>query len=450
MKKVISVALLSIALAFSLVLSAYAEEVSDSGNGMTKVQFSNGYIGFCIDSEKHGAGNGDSFTAADSTDVAVSNKDNSDISQKLKIMFTQCFDEIFTQDENGGYYVDQDTADKSLQTAIYHFSDNYWVSGTAKNLVNEVNAYTGPEIPDEGYQLELENGDVVTFYFKIMEPQNEDQQSFFAYKLTVSQKAPHEHEYGDKWENDGDNHWHECECGDKTDVAPHNGTTADCKNPSECEDCGEELLPVNPDNHTGNTEVKNDKPATEYEDGYTGDIHCADCGELITSGEKIPATHEHEYGDKWENDGDNHWHECECGDKTDEETHTITDGTCTVCGYKPPVTEDNNTSSENGSEDTDADEDDGADTEISVDLDAISGVVSELGSIIDIDSLVDLIPEFSAASDNGSEDASGEETDTEIPDTGSDSDIVIVFVLLSISLAAFAVTALGKKKNTAK
>ena len=31
----------------------------------------------------------------------------------------------------------------------------------------------------------------------------------------------HTHSYGSEWKNDADNHWHECSCGDKTDVAAH-------------------------------------------------------------------------------------------------------------------------------------------------------------------------------------------------------------------------------------
>ena len=39
-----------------------------------------------------------------------------------------------------------------------------------------------------------------------------------------------------------------------------------------------------------NTEVRNAKDATCTEDGYSGDIYCADCGALLESGTTIPAT----------------------------------------------------------------------------------------------------------------------------------------------------------------
>ena len=44
-----------------------------------------------------------------------------------------------------------------------------------------------------------------------------------------------------------------------------------------------------------NTQLRNQEDATCTEDGYTGDTYCADCGELITSGEIIKA-HGHELG----------------------------------------------------------------------------------------------------------------------------------------------------------
>ncbi len=42
--------------------------------------------------------------------------------------------------------------------------------------------------------------------------------------------------------------------------------------------------------------------------------------------------HGHGYTAEWENDKDNHWHACSCGEKTDVAAHTFKDGKCTVCG----------------------------------------------------------------------------------------------------------------------
>ena len=63
-----------------------------------------------------------------------------------------------------------------------------------------------------------------------------------------------------------------------------------------CDDCGEilsgsdEELPLDPDNHEGETEVRGAIPATETTDGYTGDTYCLACGAKIADGEVIPAT----------------------------------------------------------------------------------------------------------------------------------------------------------------
>ena len=94
-----------------------------------------------------------------------------------------------------------------------------------------------------------------------------------------------------------------------------------------------------------------DTPATATTDG-SKHKECTVCGYTMAT-ETIPATgggeHTHSYGSEWKNDADNHWHECSCGDKKDTAAHTAgewiidtpatatTSGTkhkkCTVCGY---------------------------------------------------------------------------------------------------------------------
>ena len=132
----------------------------------------------------------------------------------------------------------------------------------------------------------------------------------------------HTHSYGSEWKNDADNHWHECSCGDKKDTAAHTA--------------GEWII---------------DTPATATTDG-SKHKECTICGYTMAT-ETISATgggeHTHSYGSEWKNDADNHWHECSCGDKKDTAAHTAgewiidtpatatTSGTkhkkCTVCGY---------------------------------------------------------------------------------------------------------------------
>ena len=78
--------------------------------------------------------------------------------------------------------------------------------------------------------------------------------------------------------------WYLCENSDPT----HTGGTADCCHKAVCAACGAEYGELNADKHTGGTEVKNAKEATEKAEGYTGDTYCLGCGNLIAKGETIP------------------------------------------------------------------------------------------------------------------------------------------------------------------
>ncbi|MBQ3584741.1 MAG: hypothetical protein IJA27_08510 [Lachnospiraceae bacterium] len=50
------------------------------------------------------------------------------------------------------------------------------------------------------------------------------------------------------------------------------------------------VIAIDSSNHTGETEIRDAKNATEIEDGYTGDTYCKDCGAKISAGTVIPAT----------------------------------------------------------------------------------------------------------------------------------------------------------------
>ena len=216
------------------------------------------------------------------------------------------------------------------------------------------------------------------------------------YTLTILRNSgdEHTHSYGSEWKNDADNHWYECSCGDKKDVAAHTAsdwiidtpataTTSGSKH-KECTVCGytmttETIPATGGDEHTHSygSEWKNDADNHWYEcscgdkkdvaahtasdwiidtpatNTTSGSKHkeCTVCGYTMTT-ETIPATgdeHTHSYGSEWKNDADNHWHECSCGDKKDVAAHTASDWIidtpattttsglkhkeCTVCGY---------------------------------------------------------------------------------------------------------------------
>ena len=199
--------------------------------------------------------------------------------------------------------------------------------------------------PEVGYEIDTVtvNGTATSVSGNTLNvTMNENKTVIVTYKATGG--GEHTHSYGSEWKNDADNHWYECSCGDKTDVAAH--TASDW------------II---------------DTPATATADG-TRHKECTVCKRVLETG-TIPATgggeHTHSYGSEWKNDATNHWHECSCGDKTDVAAHSASewiidipatataDGTrhkeCTVCkrvletgtipatgggggGYNPPVT----------------------------------------------------------------------------------------------------------------
>ena len=89
-----------------------------------------------------------------------------------------------------------------------------------------------------------------------------------------------------------------------------------------CSKCGEEVtieFDIDPDKHTGNTEVKNKKEATCDEEGYTGDTYCKDCGVKLSSGETVSAT------------GDHTWDEGKITTQATCKAKGVKTYTCTVC-----------------------------------------------------------------------------------------------------------------------
>lgn len=133
-----------------------------------------------------------------------------------------------------------------------------------------------------------------------------------------------------KWESDEKNHWHTCYFGTKFDVTAHNGGEATCKNQAECSECGHSYGLLDASNHKGTTYLKNQKEATCYEEGYTGDICCSDCNEKIADGQSI-AKNAHNPASVWTTDEQNHWKKCQtvgCGNVIDKAAHNGGEATC--------------------------------------------------------------------------------------------------------------------------
>ncbi len=216
-------------------------------------------------------------------------------------------------------------------------------------------------------------------------------------------KLEHTHKFGEEWKNDGENHWHECKCGEKSDTEVHdykwtvvteateeseglkNGicsvcgyekqenisklsheailfreVPADCSHTGTCvhwhcsncnknfedEACTKEIeditLPIEPENHVGEIEIRNAKDATYTEKGYTGDKFCVSCGELIEKGKDIPmliASPEHNHYSSSYINANLSYHIvfCSCGESMVEIHKYYLNGVC-VCGAAKEVT----------------------------------------------------------------------------------------------------------------
>ena len=112
--------------------------------------------------------------------------------------------------------------------------------------------------------------------------------------------------------------------------------------------CGEkgtetfEYGTVNPDNHTGGTEIRNASEANHVlqTKGYTGDTYCRGCNTKLSSGTEIlPGDHIPE--SVWKMNENNHWKECSafgCGIIIENTSgaHVYDgdgDADCNICGY---------------------------------------------------------------------------------------------------------------------
>lgn len=115
-----------------------------------------------------------------------------------------------------------------------------------------------------------------------------------------------------------------------------------------CSVCGEknnetfEHGEFDSNNHISSTYIKNQKEATCYEEGYTGDTYCSDCNTKIASGIVIEKD-AHNPASVWSTDEGHHWKDCQtvgCGNIIDKAAHSGGEPTCakkaicTVCGVE--------------------------------------------------------------------------------------------------------------------
>ena len=110
----------------------------------------------------------------------------------------------------------------------------------------------------------------------------------------------------------------------------HTGGESTCKSLAVCTVCGQFYGNLDPDNHKGSTYKVNQKEATCYEEGYTGDTYCSDCNAKLSSGTVI-LKNAHNPVSTWSTDEDYHWHDCQtvgCGNLIDKAAHSGGEATC--------------------------------------------------------------------------------------------------------------------------
>ena len=91
-------------------------------------------------------------------------------------------------------------------------------------------------------------------------------------------------------QHDETHHWNKCSRCDATDAkAVHTGGTATCREKAVCEVCRSAYGKLSAANHVGGTEIRDAKPQSCTENGYTGDTYCKGCGEKLSSGTVIHA-----------------------------------------------------------------------------------------------------------------------------------------------------------------
>ena len=138
--------------------------------------------------------------------------------------------------------------------------------------------------PDSGYQIDTVtvNGVKAEVRSNMLEViMDADKTVIVTYK-----SIPHTHSYGADWKSDADNHWHECPCGDRKDVAAHSFKWVIDKEPTatrkgskheECTVCGYKKAAVEIP-ATGSAAKPSDQPDKP---GNTASANTGDSSNLV-------------------------------------------------------------------------------------------------------------------------------------------------------------------------
>ena len=179
---------------------------------------------------------------------------------------------------------------------------------------------------------------------------NELQDEVTAAELVI----PAAHTFGTEWEYDETQHWHECTCGAKEDIAAHSfqwvvdtpateETTGVQHEECECGKRGSEGTVIPKLDHTHNWIETPAKPSTCVENGNNQYFYCTKCEKYFKSNKTTETTVEaetlpladHTPSATWSYDGTYHWKVCTvagCGKDEDDWVEMASDETITT-GY---------------------------------------------------------------------------------------------------------------------
>ena len=156
--------------------------------------------------------------------------------------------------------------------------------------------------------------------------------------------APHNYNIADGYKG-ADGHANTCSCGAHDTPAAHtpDRTEATETDPIKCTVCGYIIEPIKGHVHAPKSEWKSDEDNHWHE--------CTGCegqqlekaahtdndtnGACDVCGYTMPVSHTHDYGTTWKTDANNHWKECECGEKSENAAHIDGNGDnkCDTCDY---------------------------------------------------------------------------------------------------------------------
>ncbi len=163
------------------------------------------------------------------------------------------------------------------------------------------------------------------------------------------------HDFTGEWQKDASGHWHVCAtngCSATDTKQNHESAGAATEtDPEVCSICGWVINPaLGHTTHTPETEWQKDDTYHWHEctgcDGQeldkaahndgNSDGSCDTCGYVMGT---TPPPHTHSHGTTWVTDANEHWNECECGDKANKAAHVDDNGDnkCDTCDYTMPA-----------------------------------------------------------------------------------------------------------------